>query len=70
MSAMCATRDILAIGFSNGVLILFNTVKNQMCYINKVSKPLTFSLLTAKVILGIYDTWESNRVLEADNIHD
>ena len=25
MSAMCATRDILAIGFSNGVLILFNS---------------------------------------------
>ena len=37
MSAMCGTRDILAIGFSNGVFILFNTQKLQICHVNKVS---------------------------------
>lgn len=36
ISAMCAIKDILAIGFSNGVLILFDIEKLEICFSHKV----------------------------------
>jgi hypothetical protein len=33
--SMCAIKDILVIGFSNGVLILFDVEKLEICFTNK-----------------------------------
>lgn len=37
ITAMCAIKDILAIGFSNGVLILFDVEKLEITFSNKVN---------------------------------
>lgn len=37
ITAMCAIKDLLAIGFSNGVLILFDVEKLEICFSHKVS---------------------------------
>ncbi len=34
---MCAVKDLLALGFSNGVLILFDIDKLEIVFSNKVS---------------------------------
>ena len=36
ITAMCAVKDLLAIGFSNGVLILFDIDKLEICFSHKV----------------------------------
>ena len=37
ITAMCAVKDLLALGFSNGVLILFDVDKLEIVFSNKVS---------------------------------
>ena len=37
ITAMCAVKDLLAIGFSNGVLILLDVEKLEICFSHKVS---------------------------------
>lgn len=36
ITAMCAVKDLLAIGFSNGVLILFDVEKLEIVFSHKV----------------------------------
>jgi hypothetical protein len=47
ISAMCAVKDLLALGFSNGVLILFDIEKLDICFSNKVN----YSILPYSILL-------------------
>jgi hypothetical protein len=43
ITAMCAVKDLLAIGFSNGVLILFDVEKLEIIFSHKVRSVQLFN---------------------------